>query len=300
MSRLEVKHLRMIHSIAGTGNMTKAAEKLCVTQSALSQQLKDIEGKLKVDLFYRTRKKMILTSTGKKLLKTAEMVIETLEDAELEIAKIVSGDFGQLRVGTKCVFCYKWLPSALAIFQEKFPNIEFEIGTAVNLQEELESDKFDLIITGAGDGDESMGFLPLFQDHMVCIMPSDHPLSIKPYLIPADFGGTTLISHADRDGSSFYQLVLKPKGIHPKRFMTIGQPQAIIEMVAAGFGVSIVPGWAVKSILEERKLCALPVTGKGLPLTWQVAFLKKNEFPVFQEEFINIVCRMNVTEVGSG
>ena len=58
MSQLEVKHLKMISFIAKTGNMTKAAEKLFISQSALSQQLKDIEGRLNVDLFSRTRKKI--------------------------------------------------------------------------------------------------------------------------------------------------------------------------------------------------------------------------------------------------
>ncbi len=57
MHNLEIKHLRMLRAITDSGNMTRAAEKLCLTQSALSQQLKDIEGKLGTDLFFRTRKK---------------------------------------------------------------------------------------------------------------------------------------------------------------------------------------------------------------------------------------------------
>ena len=80
-----MKHLRLVRSIAETVNMTKAAQNLCITQSALSQQLKGIEDKLKVDLFFRARKKMILTATGKKLLKAAEKVIDLLDDMEIEI-----------------------------------------------------------------------------------------------------------------------------------------------------------------------------------------------------------------------
>ncbi|MCP3901663.1 MAG: LysR family transcriptional regulator, partial [Desulfobacteraceae bacterium] len=164
MSQLEIKHLKMISSIAKTGNMTKAAEKLFISQSALSQQLKDIEGRLNVDLFSRTRKKMSLTSTGKKLLQTAEHVIEKLEDAELEIEKIVSGDKGELKVGTQCLFCYKWLPKIMTTFQDKYPNVEFEIGSSVDLYNELESGKYDLVITGAGVGVDDFVHAPLFND----------------------------------------------------------------------------------------------------------------------------------------
>ncbi len=295
MGALEVKHLRMIHSIAGTGNMTRAAQNLCISQSALSQQLKDIEGRLKVDLFFRTRKKMILTPTGKKLLKTAEVVIETLEDAELEIAKIVSGDFGRLKVGIQCAFCFKWLPGAMGVFQEKFPNIEFEIGTAVSLHEELASKKFDIVVTAASSSEagEGMDFARLFQDQIVCIMPADHPLGVKPYLLPADFNGTVLISHRDEEKTSFYRAIMKPHNVEPGRRMIIEQPQAMIEMVASGFGIAVVPLWAVKNVLDEKNLRALPITKKGVELTWKAASMKKNEVTVFQEEFIRIVGRMN-------
>ncbi len=293
MNHLEIKHLRMICALAETGNMTKAGEKLYISQSALSQQLKDIEHKLRVDLFFRTRKKMILTPIGKKLLETAENVIATIEDTELEVAKIVSGDRGELKVGTQCIFCYKWLPRVMQIFQKKFPNIEFEIGNAYDSVQELEAKQFDLIITAASAPDDKHTYMPLFEDQMVCIMPKDHPLSTQSYIRFEDFNRFNLISHAEKALNRFYQLVLKPSGVKPKRFMTVGQPQAIIEMVASGFGISVFPRWAVRSSLETDDITARPITKKGLPVTWRAAFLKNSQRPVFQQEFINIVSKMS-------
>lgn len=294
MNHLEIKHLRMIRAIAETGNMTKAAVKLFISQSALSQQLKDIESKLEVDFFYRTRKKMILTPIGKNLLEPAKNIIDTIEGAELEIAKIVSGDRGELKVGTQCIFCYKWLPGVMRIIQSKFPNIEFEIGTANNLAEELESRKFDFIITAATVEDDTFKYIPLFADQMVCIMPQDHPLSGHPYIQFEDFTGFNLISHADRGSNRFYQLVLKPNGVEPKRFITVDQPHAIIEMVASGFGISIFPRWAVRDVLGTDGIAARPITKRGFPLTWKAAFLGNGQIPVFQQEFIHIVSKMNI------
>ncbi len=295
MSQIEVKHLKMISSIARTGNMTKSAQNLFITQSALSQQLKDIESKLSADLFYRTRKKMILTPIGKKVLKTADKVIEQLEDTELEIAKIVSGESGELKVGTQCIFCYKWLPKVLAVFQEKYPNIEFEIGRSIAFEEELESKQFDLVITAGQQIKDHFKSYMLFEDQMVCIVSNSHPLSALPYVKWEDFGGECLISHSDKQSNRFYKGILKPIGVELRRFMTIEQPQAIIEMVSAGFGISMFPKWALKNVMESSNIKALSITGHGIPVTWSATVLKAQDVMGYQKEFINIVSKMNLT-----
>lgn len=296
MHHLGIKHLRMVCAINAVGNMTRAAEKLYISQSALSQQLKDIEGRLQVDLFFRTRKKMILTPAGKKLLQTAQHVIEKIDDTELEIAKMVSGHHGELKVGTQCIFCYKWLPRVMRAFQHRFPNIEFELGTSSDPAAELHAKTYDVIITAVPAKDDNYTWVPLFEDQMVCIMPKDHPLSVRGYVRFEDFNGWNLISHAEKDPSKFYQLVMAPKGLEPRRFMTVGQPQAMIEMVASGFGISIVPMWAVRSALERYDIAARPITRSGFPLTWRAMLLKKRHMPVFQQEFIQIIRRMNLKE----
>ncbi len=293
MGKLEIKHLKMVRSIFETSNMTKAAENLFVSQSALSQQLKDIEVKLGIDLFFRTRKKMVLTPIGKRLLRTADQVLETLEKAELDIAKIVSGDKGELKVGTQCLFCFKWLPKVLNLFHDKFPNVEIEIGTCSSVYKDLESKRYDIVISGAPLEDNQFKSQPMFQDQMVCILSKDHPLRMQPFIRFEDFKGLSLISHSDKARNSFYQLALKPMNIEPKRFMTISQPQAIVEMVESGFGVSIVPKWAVQSALEGKSICALPVTKKGLPLEWNASFLNNKAAPFYQQEFLNLISKIN-------
>ena len=293
MNQLELKHLKMIQAIAETGNITRAADKLFITQSALSQQLKDIESRLKTDLFFRTHKKMILTSIGGNLLKTADQVIGIVNEAEAEIAKTVSGEKGELKVGTHCIFCYKWLPSAMNSFQRRFPGVKFEIGASDEPSAELESKKFDIVITTASSPDDNCEYTPLFSDQLVCILPAKHPLSAQPFIRLEDFVGMDMISHAEKSKNRFYQITLKPRGIEPGRFMTVGQPQAIIDMVAAGFGVGVFPGWAVRSSLSSPDIIALPISRNGLPLTWHAAFLKRINPPIFLNEFIRIVKGIN-------
>lgn len=296
MQHLEIKHLRMLSAINESGNMTRAAEKLCITQSALSQQLKDIEGKLGTDLFFRTRKKMIVTEVGRQLLETATQVLETLDQAEQDISRKLSGERGELKIGTQCIFCYKWLPQVMHLFQQKFPSVEIEVGNSSDLSEELENKKYNLIISGAVAPGELHASAPLFQDQLVCIMKADHPLSACGFIQFDDFRGNNLISHAEKGKNRFYQQVLKPKGIEPKRIMNVGAPQAIIEMVAAGFGISIFPRWAIAEALKTWPIVCLPIGPRGLPLTWHAVYLKHANIPIYQQEFLRNISKLNVTE----
>ena len=294
MNKLEIKHLRMVSGIAETGNMTKAAENLCLSQSALSQQLKDIENKLGADLFFRARKKMILTPIGKKLLDTARFVTRMMEDTEQEIASRVCGERGELKIGVQCLFCYKWLPRAIHIFQKKFPEVELIIGTATDLAADLETGKFDFVVSAAPIGDERFSYVPLFHDSMVCVVPADHILSGRQYVNIEDFSRFKLIAHAEREKNRFFQALLKPQGIEPKRYLTVDQPQAMLEMVVAGLGVGIFPAWAVREAVRNGLVTALPLTAEGIPVKWHAVSLPAGTVPIIQHEFVKIIGQLKV------
>lgn len=296
MNTIELKHLRMICALVESGNMTRAAEKLCITQSALSQQLKDIETKLGTDLFFRTRKKMIITDAGRQLQSTAVEVLESVDLAERAIARKMKGERGELKVGTQCIFCYKWLPQVMRLFHEAFPNIEIEVGNSVDLLEDLEGKRYDVIISGAIPPGENLTSVPLFKDQLLCIMTEDHPLAACSFVQLDDFANNNLIAHADKSRNRFYQQILKPQGFEPKRIMNVGAPQAIIEMVVAGFGIAIFPRWAVAEALRTWRLIARPITRRGFPLTWHAVHLSHNNIPVYQQEFIRSIARLNVTQ----
>jgi DNA-binding transcriptional LysR family regulator len=77
--------------------------------------------------------------------------------------------------------------------------------------------------------------------------------------------------------------------------MTVSQPYAIIEMVAAGFDVGIFPRWAVNGSLPTTGVIARPITWNGLPLTWYATYLGETNIPIFQNEFLNIVSKLHLT-----
>jgi DNA-binding transcriptional LysR family regulator len=130
-------------------------------------------------------------------------------------------------------------------------------------------------------------------------MPTDHPLKKQPFVSLEDFGRHKLLSHTEAGKNRFYQVVLKPEGIKPPRLMTVGSHHAIVAMVAAGFGLSVFPAWAVRSALEANGICARPITGGGLPLTWRVVHLAHSRIPAHQKAFVDTLVQLRVDDIGA-
>src|SRR5438045_3551208 len=120
---LDVRHLKLVSVLAATANMTRAAESLNVTQSALSHQLRDIEERRGTRLFERRARKMSLTPPGVRILAAARHVLELLEQAERDV-RGHTAPRSVLRLTTECYTCYHWLPELLRDYHESHPDVD--------------------------------------------------------------------------------------------------------------------------------------------------------------------------------
>src|SRR6476620_9522148 len=146
---LEICHLQLVAAVADLGSLTRAGDRLHLTQSALSHQLRDIEGRLGAPLFLRVGKRLVLTPAGERLLASARDVLERLEQTEREIRQMGKERAGVLRLTTECYTCYHWLPPLLIRFRKKFPRVEVRIDVFADTPptENLLAGKLDLAIT---------------------------------------------------------------------------------------------------------------------------------------------------------
>src|SRR6476659_2798480 len=126
---MDIKHLRLIETVATEGSLSGAARKLFLTQSALSHQLKEIELQMGTEAFHRVNKKLVLTPAGNIVLAAARKILPLVENVDVELRKFTSGEVGQLRLCTECFTCYHWLPSLMKKFSLEYPNIEIQINT---------------------------------------------------------------------------------------------------------------------------------------------------------------------------
>ena len=112
-----------MEAVAEEGNLSKVVDRLSVTSSALSHQLKEVEQELGLPLFHRINKKLVLTDAGRVLLKSAKSILKELNQAEKQITALREGERGHMRISTECYTCYHWLPGVMKTFSQTFPHI---------------------------------------------------------------------------------------------------------------------------------------------------------------------------------
>jgi LysR family transcriptional regulator for metE and metH len=291
-SYLEVRHLKLIETVAKEGGLTKAAHRLHVTQSALSHQLRDLEDKLGALLFLRINKKMLLTQAGERLLSAAPSVLDELRRAEDDIRQIALDRDGILRISTECYTCYHWLPAVLKPFNKEFPRVEVRIVAEATRRpiEALLDGKLDIAITSSAIRNQKLTFKPLFRDEIVAIVSPDHPFASRSYIHARDFASEHLLVYALRNEElTIFQKVLNPAGVAPKHVSRVELTEAIIEMVKAGLGISVMARWAVTPQVATGTLCAVPITARGLQRQWSAALIRNKATPRYLLRFAELL-----------
>jgi LysR family transcriptional regulator for metE and metH len=290
---LEIRHLKLVAAIAETGSVTRAANCLHLTQSALSHQLHDAEEQLGVTLFERKNRKMRLTAAGDRLLESARSILAELERAQKEIQNRSSAGQGLIRLSTECYTVYHWLPERMRLFQGKFPGVEFQlvIEATDNPFEALLDGKLDLAIACSPVRNRKIRCTPLFDDELVAIVPPSHPIAKNPFAEPADFAGQTVFIYPPKEDSTLLNEVLAPAGVWPRSIQEVTLTEAIIEMVRGGLGMAALARWAVAPQLASGALVGLPLTSHGLRRTWSAAYLREQRVPAYLQEFIHLLAQ---------
>ena len=290
---LEIRHLKLVAAIAETGSVTLAGNRLHLTQSALSHQLRDAEEQLGVPLFERRNRKMALTAAGERLLQSARTVLDELARVEKEIQGSNGNGAakGVLRLSTECYTVYHWLPPRLRLFQHKFPAVDFQlvIEATDNPFEALLEGKLDLAIVCDPIRNRRIRYTPLFEDEVVIIVPPEHRLAGKKFAAPIDFATENLIIYPPKEESTVLNRFLTPAGIAPRKIQEVMLTDVIIEMVRGGLGVAALAKWAVSPQLDSGAIVGLSLTEQGFRRTWSAAQVRDARTPAYVEEFIRVL-----------
>jgi LysR family transcriptional regulator for metE and metH len=288
---LEVRHLRLVEAVAEHRSLTRAGRVLNLTQSALSHQLRDVEDRLGAALFLRLNRRMVLTPAGERLLDSAREVLPRLEQAELSIRDLARQGEAVLRLSTECYTCYHWLPSLLRRFHERHPRVDVRIDVDATSRPVafLLERKIDLALVTSPVRHRSVVMRPLFRDELVVVVAPDHPLARRPYVRLSDLAQENLLTYSPRQDSHVYTRLLAPAGIVPAGFQEVRLTEAIVEMVKAHLGVSVMARWAVQPHLDAGTLAAVRLTARGQYRQWQAAVQKPLAEAAHVVEFLRLL-----------
>jgi LysR family transcriptional regulator for metE and metH len=288
---LEVRHLQLVAAVAQHHTLTKAGDALHLTQSALSHQLRDIEARLEAALFLRVGKRLVLTPAGERLLASARDVLNRLQQTELEIRQMGKERGGVLRITTECYTCYHWLPPILTHYRRQFPRVEVRIDVHATSRpiEMLLAGRIDLALMSSSVRDRRLVVRPVFEDEQIVIASPSHPFARKTHVRVADMQGQTLFLYPPKEESRVLNEILLPAGAAPSRVEEVQLTEAIVELVRAGFGVSVLARWAVQPLVGSGRLVARPLTSRGLHRRWSAVMPKDLAQTDFVRAFIDLL-----------
>jgi LysR family transcriptional regulator, regulator for metE and metH len=288
---IEMRHLRLVETVADVGSLTAAADRLHLTQSALSHQLRDIEDRLGTALFLRRSRRMMTTPAGQRVLDSARVVLEEIARTETVVRELAANRQGLLRVATECYTCYHWLPGILRDFERTSPGVEvrIEVEATARPLPELLGGRLDLALMTSPVRDRRLAATPLFRDEMLVIVPSGHRFSRQRFVRPADLADETLFTYAPREESYVFEKLLVPAGIQPRQVRQVKLTEAMLELVRTGLGVAVLARWTVEPYLRGHGLAGIRLTPRGFYRHWSAVVPRSLAATDYVVEFLRLV-----------
>jgi len=243
---MELRHLRYFIAVAEELHFGRAASRLSIAQPSLSQQIRELEEELGALLLERTKRSVALTDAGKVFLEAAQNVLVQVQEAKRAAQRANRGEVGQLVIGYISSSTYDLLPSMLRLYRERYPLVE------VALREQTTQEQ----IRALEEGHIQVGLIRLpistpmvhvevvRREPIVCVLPEEHPLAAREQIAVSLLAHEPFVLQSRQRGTGYHTQLMKlclSSGFTPNIIQEVTEMHAIVGLVAAGIGVSLVP-----------------------------------------------------------
>lgn len=275
---LDLRHYETVVAIIEFSTMTEAARHLSTTQSALSHRLADAERRLGTRLFDRGQNRRLTpTRDGLALHQSAQRALADLTRTETALRTTTTA-ITTLRISVGSYDCYHWFPGFLAHIRKTHSDLDLDlvvVGDAPGPA--LASHDVDIVIApGKPEGDIMLR--PLFDDELVLVTSPTHRLAGAQTVEAAELADETYLTYNAQPTPGFeYDRFIRPAQTYPLVVRVVRQTSAIIELVAAGAGVSVMSRWALRPALEAQRITAARCGVDGLDLSWHAATRRNDD-----------------------
>lgn len=282
---MELRHIRYFLALAAEGNFTRAAANLGIGQPPLSQQIKDLENEVGVQLFHRVPHGAELTVAGEAFLAEAKTAVDAAEKAKLAAQRANRGEIGRLSLGFTASSAFNSIVTAtIRDFRDHWPGVLLSL-TEMNtnaLMERLIRGEIDAAFIRPGLEDTRDVRLKRFADEpMMIALPARHPLVARDHVPIAALAGEPFILFPRMVGLSLYDdIVAACREAGFELVVTQEAPQipSIVNLVAANLGVSIVPASIAQIKLDG--VAYRPIAGPPVVARLGLASLKAQRSPI--------------------
>ncbi len=286
---MELKYFKLIKTIADEGSIANSSEKLFLTQSALSHQLKELEQQLGFKVFHRSRNKWKLTEEGAELNNLGNTILTNIEKGFKNIEQIRSGSVGSIKISTECYSFYQGLPGFIQKMGLLYPDIKVDLILEATHQpiSKILSNDIDMAIISSKPNNDLLSYTEIFEDEIYAIIHNENPLNKLDFLEASNFSDTHLIIHSfPLETVSVYEQFLKPNKITPIKLSAVPLTEVALEMVQANMGAMCMPKWALKSFQLSSDLAFKRIGKHGLKRTHYLVTKKENTSKKYIRDFI--------------
>lgn len=239
---MEIEQMRHFVRVAEAENFTRAAEQVGLSQPALSRSIARLEEELGKPLFERQTRKVALTDTGRLLFDRARNILTMLDDAKNEISD--DGQSGKIRVAAIPTVAPYFLPERLKCFHREYPRAQLIVteDTTEHLLKKLADGDVDIVIAALPIGAKYVEVEPLFEEELLLVTSSEHPLARKKSVSASDISELPFVLLTEAHCLSENVISFcRQRSFHPVSVEQSSQLSMVQELVALGHGVSLVP-----------------------------------------------------------
>ncbi len=259
---MELRQLRYAVAVAETRNFTRAAAQCFVAQSALSQQVRNLERELGVSLFARTSRRVELTPAGEAFLPAARECLEAAERAAVEAAAAAGQVRGRLAVGITPTVVALDIPALLQRFRERHGAVQvsLQVGSSDTMAAQVAEGALDVAVLGLREGVHPRGVeaRELARQRLVAVVPPAHPLAGRTKVSLSDLAGETFADFPQSSpGRAQSDHAFAAAGLEREVAYEVTSAELMLSLVAQGLAVALL---AAEIAVRNPSVHTVPVT----------------------------------------
>ena len=286
---LERVHLEILAAIKEHGTLTKAADSLHLSQSALSHSIKKLEGQIATPIWTKDGRNLRLTAAGERIQSLANRILPQFIHTELLLNQISKGEMGSLRIGMECHPCYQWLLRVIEPYLVQWPDIDIDVKQEFQFGAlgALLSYEIDVLITPDPLFKPRIDYIPVFDYEHRLVISASHKLAKQDFVLPAQLSEEVLFSYpVEPMRLDIFSQFLNPAKCSVKKHKLIETTEIMLQMVAAGRGVCALPGWLVDEFSKSMPIKSIRLGEQGIRKQIFVGIRKDEQQIGYLNDFI--------------
>lgn len=299
---ITLRQLRVFSAVARHLSFTRAAEELCLTQPAVSMQVKQLENQLDVPLFEHLGKKIFLTEMGKEVYHYSRSILQQIDELQGVLNSLKGLGKGRLKISVASTANY-FIPVLLAGFCQRYPGVtvSLDVTNRETLLTQLAENEVDLVVMGQPPEDMDLGYEAFLENPLVIVAPPEHPLAKEKKVALKRLEQEVFLVREPGSGTRIaMERFFAQHDVHITTGMEVGSNEAIKQSVQAGLGLGLLSRDTVEMELALGRLVILHVAEFPIMRYWYVVHRHGKRLSVVAQAFKDYLIKESPALLGKG